>query len=97
MQQQELMSQHYDVVIVGSGPAGLVLAKRLSENVSKRILVIEAGLDRRGDPRIDTPGMLFACWSSPELDWGLSTVPQVGITVSGIANAVSLKMYPART
>lgn len=66
----------YDFVIVGGGTAGLVVASRLSEDPSQRILVLEAGSDITEDPRVNTPGM-FPVMIGSEADWGFHTTPQV--------------------
>lgn len=65
-----------DFVIVGGGLSGLVVASRLSEDANARVVVIEAGSDRRGDPRIDTPGLMTTLYDDPAYDWMHMTVPQ---------------------
>ncbi len=64
-----------DVVIVGSGSGGAVVARRLVD-AGASVLVLEAGaLD--DNPAIHDPTRLFELWDS-EQDWGYRTVPQAG-------------------
>ena len=64
----------HDVVIVGAGTAGCVLASRLTENPDLSVLLIEAGpRSRKLETRI--PAAFSKLYRSA-LDWGDSTVPQ---------------------
>jgi len=64
----------YDYVIVGAGSAGCVLAARLSENPSARVLLLEAGPPDTAD-EIRIPAALNLLFQSA-YDWGFRTVPQ---------------------
>src|SRR3954447_24407974 len=68
------MTAAHDYVIVGAGSAGCVLANRLSEDPSVRVLLIEAGGGDR-HPNIKTPAA-FAKQFKTKLDWDLATDPE---------------------
>ncbi|KAK9820721.1 hypothetical protein WJX74_003026 [Apatococcus lobatus] len=59
----------YDYIIVGGGTAGCVLANRLTEDSSKKVLVLEAGLPH-GDRLVKVPVGITRLFQS-HLDWNL--------------------------
>ena len=63
----------YDVVVVGSGSGGAVVARRLVD-AGASVLLLEAGATD-DNPAIHDPPRLFELWDS-EQDWGYRTVPQ---------------------
>jgi choline dehydrogenase-like flavoprotein len=64
----------YDYVIVGAGPAGCVLAARLSEDPAVRVLLLEAG-PRDTDPYIHWPVGFYKLTGSTKNAWGYETAP----------------------
>ncbi len=66
----------FDILIIGCGSAGSVLAARLSEIPGQRVAVLEAG-EPPQDPDIARP----ECWpfiQGRDYDWQFVTAPQVG-------------------
>ena len=71
------MVDRYDVVIVGGGSAGCVLANRLSADPGTRVLVLEAGRpDWRFDVFAHMPAALAFPIGSPFYDWGYRSEPE---------------------
>ena len=65
-----------DYVIVGAGSAGCVLADRLTEDPSVRVLLLEAG-GKAVHPNVTIPAA-FAKQFQTKLDWDYATEPEPG-------------------
>ncbi|HSF93454.1 MAG TPA: GMC family oxidoreductase N-terminal domain-containing protein, partial [Thermohalobaculum sp.] len=68
----------FDYIIVGAGSAGCVLANRLSEDPSVRVLLLEAG----GSDNyiwVKIPVGYLYCIGNPRTDWMYATEAEAGL------------------
>ena len=65
----------FDVVVVGGGSAGCVVASRVAQSASRAVLLVEAGPDLRGR----VPDLLRDGWEIAlgERDWGYRSEPDL--------------------
>ncbi|HDS1733639.1 GMC family oxidoreductase [Pseudomonas sp. BP8] len=68
----------FDYVVVGAGPAGCLLANRLSADPACRVLLLEAG-GRDNYPWIHVPVGYLYCIGNPRTDWCFKTEAQTGL------------------
>lgn len=64
----------FDLIVIGGGTAGAVLAHRLSADPARRVLLLEAGRSDR-HPFTRVPALNIAAVQNPQFDWCYKTEP----------------------
>ncbi|KAH6888359.1 hypothetical protein BKA70DRAFT_1409386 [Coprinopsis sp. MPI-PUGE-AT-0042] len=77
--ESQLPRNTYDYIVVGGGTAGNVIAARLSEKASNKVLVIEAGGSHEGVLPIQVPFLGPTLAPNTPYDWNYTVTPQEGL------------------
>ncbi len=68
----------HDIILVGGGSAGCVLAARLTEDPDLRVLLLEAGTATQDLPDAVAIPPAWPALAATEANWGDTTIPQNG-------------------
>lgn len=74
---EEFTSKSFDVLVVGGGTAGLVVASRLASNPKLSVGIIEAGESHINNETVKSPTGVGRMLNNPAYDWQFHSSPQV--------------------
>ena len=108
LQPRSLTTTLWDYIVVGSGPAGIITASRLSENTAKNVLLLEGGGPSYGVTggterpawlagtnlsRVDVPGLYLSIFSTPSsMTCGNNVNAFGGCTIGG-SSAINAGLF----
>jgi choline dehydrogenase len=78
------MAETADVVVIGAGSAGCLLANRLSADPERRVVLLEAG-GRDRNPLIGVPLLAGLVYYLKSLNWNYRTEPDPGLNGRSLA------------